>query len=284
MGTFDPLQLHVATLEELDVRVRHEFVHDVGHEPSPPSAWLAYGSPSPDAATGEVRLTWPITDTLPIPTDWVSGYYLARLVPLGSGNVGTIPFIVRESDSRRSPILVEVPTNTWQAYNSWGGKSLYDFNSNGDGIDTPVDAGVRRFVRNMLADLQLPAPPTQVVARRLVKVTRVTVRSPDPRITTVLVLRHAGKATFTPGGRGVTSVCQSQPSAWTKRGSSPACTATRRSSSICGVGLRRGSASPSACRSRFDPARSGSSVCGSRSGEMRRFAPSVPRCLLPCAR
>jgi len=61
----------------------------------------------------------------------VSGYYLARLVPSDDGERGTVPFVVREGSSHRSPILVEVPVNTWQAYNAWGGKSLYDFNSTG---------------------------------------------------------------------------------------------------------------------------------------------------------
>jgi hypothetical protein len=88
-----------------------------------------YGVPDPDPATGELRLAWPATDTLAVPADWVSGYYLARLVPADGGARGTIPFIVREGADRRSPILVEVPVNTWQAYNSFGGKSLYDFNS-----------------------------------------------------------------------------------------------------------------------------------------------------------
>jgi len=89
----------------------------------------AYGGSAPDPATGEVRPSWPVTDTLQIPADWVSGYYLARLVPVDGGVRGTVPFVVREGSDRRSAILVEVPVNTWQAYNSWGGKSLYDFNS-----------------------------------------------------------------------------------------------------------------------------------------------------------
>jgi hypothetical protein len=88
-----------------------------------------YAATDPDPQTGEVRLSWPVTDTVQVPSDWVSGYYLARLVPSDGSARGTIPFVVREPSTRHSPILVEVPVNTWQAYNSWGGKSLYDFNS-----------------------------------------------------------------------------------------------------------------------------------------------------------
>ncbi len=88
-----------------------------------------YTLPAPDPVTGEARPGWPVTDALPIPGDWVSGYYVARLLPTDGSGSGTVPFVVREAQERRSPILVVVPVNTWQAYNSWGGKSLYDFNS-----------------------------------------------------------------------------------------------------------------------------------------------------------
>jgi hypothetical protein len=37
--------------------------------------------------------------------------------------------IVRALPSRRPQILVQASVNTWQAYNNWGGKSLYAFNS-----------------------------------------------------------------------------------------------------------------------------------------------------------
>src|SRR5262249_16318552 len=94
-------------------------------------------------ATGEVSLSWPVTDTLVIPAEWVSGYYLARLIPEAGGAPGTVPFVVREDETRLAPILIDVPTNTWQAYNSFGGKSLYEFNStsglpaNGVSFDRP---------------------------------------------------------------------------------------------------------------------------------------------------
>ncbi len=39
--------------------------------------------------------------------------------------------IVSEPSGQRAPALVVAPVNTWQAYNPWGGKSLYDFQSTG---------------------------------------------------------------------------------------------------------------------------------------------------------
>jgi hypothetical protein len=87
----------------------------------------------PHIESGLIRADWPVTDTLSVPTTWVSGYYYALLrVTSGGDDTGArgwVVFIVRDPPSRRSQILVQVPVNTWQAYNPWGGKSIYPFNS-----------------------------------------------------------------------------------------------------------------------------------------------------------
>jgi hypothetical protein len=85
---------------------------------------------TPDA-TGYVNAQWPVTDTLHVGDDWVSGYYLIRVLVLSgpaAGRSATTYFVVRRFRSR-SAILVQVPVNTWEAYNGWGGKSLYPFSS-----------------------------------------------------------------------------------------------------------------------------------------------------------
>jgi hypothetical protein len=78
-----------------------------------------------------IRANWPVTDALHTDTDWTSGYYLAEAVLTSGPNnglMGTTYFVVRPPVSPTgSRILVQVPVNTWQAYNGWGGKSLYDF-------------------------------------------------------------------------------------------------------------------------------------------------------------
>ena len=96
------------------------------------------GAPQPvppfDPITGLDRAGWPVTDTLTIPADWVSGYYVAKLLLRsgpGAGTTSTVPLIVKDPPSRASAILVEAPVSTWQAYDSWGGRSLYTFR---DGI------------------------------------------------------------------------------------------------------------------------------------------------------
>ena len=93
----------------------------------------AYSIPSLDG-NGYVDAGWPITDTFTIPSNAVSGYYLAKLVLTNgslSGSTHNIPLIVSEPSGQRAPALVVAPVNTWQAYNPWGGKSLYDFQSTG---------------------------------------------------------------------------------------------------------------------------------------------------------
>ena len=100
--------------------------------PSCGSSKLGHRYPPPSFAGGSAA--WPVTDQLAIPADWSSGYYYA-LFRVTSGPAqdldtrGWAVFIVREAPSNHARILVQVPVNTWQAYNPWGGKSLYDHNS-----------------------------------------------------------------------------------------------------------------------------------------------------------
>ena len=88
---------------------------------------------APDPQTGIVRAGWTVTDTFTVPADAVSGYYMAEMVLTSGPNAGKARwylFVVLPHDTPPR-LLVEVPVNTWQAYNGWGGKSLYGFNSNG---------------------------------------------------------------------------------------------------------------------------------------------------------
>jgi len=83
---------------------------------------------SPDPETGENHAGWPVTDVLPIGSDWRSGCYLAKLVLTSGDQAGKstgVPFIVRAPEGSRSAVLFVLPVNTWQAYNDWGGLSLY---------------------------------------------------------------------------------------------------------------------------------------------------------------
>jgi hypothetical protein len=88
--------------------------------------------PHPDPISGLTRAAWPVTDKFRFPHRAVSGYFLAKLELTSGRNRGRVtyvPLIVRALPSRHSKILVQAAVNTWQAYNHWGGKSLYAFNS-----------------------------------------------------------------------------------------------------------------------------------------------------------
>lgn len=93
-------------------------------QPPPPS-------PPPPATGPPIRADWRVTDTLRTEPSWTSGYYLVEaLLTSGpfAGDVATTFFVLREPPSPvGSQILVQVPVNTWEAYNSWGGRSLYSF-------------------------------------------------------------------------------------------------------------------------------------------------------------
>jgi hypothetical protein len=77
---------------------------------------------------------WPVFQSLTIPTDWTSGIYVVRLISsgdvTGTPYVAYISFVVRD-DHRASDIIFQSSVNTNQAYNNWGGKSLYATNSSG---------------------------------------------------------------------------------------------------------------------------------------------------------
>ena len=54
---------------------------------------------------------------------WPSGQYLLKLIP-ASGSASYVPLVIRD-DRRHSDVLVISDVTTAQAYNAWGGHSLY---------------------------------------------------------------------------------------------------------------------------------------------------------------
>jgi len=74
------------------------------------------------AATRTVRADWPVS--LPVDTTgWPEGAYLLRL-EADTGHQRYVPFVVRSADGAGRTVLLHAPA-TWQAYNRWGGASLY---------------------------------------------------------------------------------------------------------------------------------------------------------------
>ena len=81
-----------------------------------------------DPATGMLECNWSLSYSLSVPSTWVSGIYLAKLTGSSSTKQSYIIFVVRE-DSRASVYLYLNSAITYEAYNNWGGASLYAFNS-----------------------------------------------------------------------------------------------------------------------------------------------------------
>jgi hypothetical protein len=77
-----------------------------------------------DPATRMVDCSnWAPTLDVQLDDDWPPGQYLFKLIP----SVGTstfVPFILRDDDSH-SDVLIVSDVTTLQAYNTWGGYSLY---------------------------------------------------------------------------------------------------------------------------------------------------------------
>ena len=144
---------------------------------------------------GLVHADWPVSQTFVIPEDWTSGYYSVHYVLQGGPSSGEMHpgwLVVREpAAATRAPILVLVPAMTWEAYNGWGGGSVYEFNSPDQrraskvSFDRPYDQTIRggqnafeiplvRFLERegfdvaYETDLEAAREPETLVGRKLI--------------------------------------------------------------------------------------------------------------------
>ncbi|WP_283139122.1 DUF4082 domain-containing protein [Rhizohabitans arisaemae] len=97
-----------------------------------PSATLPQNQPAclERPATGLIDCgNWGVSASWAVPADAVSGVYVVRLVRQDAANPegddeAHVVFIVRD-DASTSDLLFQTSDTTWQAYNDWGGNSLY---------------------------------------------------------------------------------------------------------------------------------------------------------------
>lgn len=82
----------------------------------------AYPVPSPDAQTGLIEANWPVAFTLKPGNTWVSGMYMIKLTA-SNGFQSYISLVLRSS--LRGDFAFIHAVNTDEAYNTWGGTSLY---------------------------------------------------------------------------------------------------------------------------------------------------------------
>jgi len=119
-------QLHVSTKHsQVDVVVERW-----GAERE--TVWSADGiaatfTPPPDDADS-VGCRWPVTVEIPIDDGWRSGFHLVTITALNGTpgrNVALACLVVTADRANRASALLVLATNTWNAYNPWGGRSLY---------------------------------------------------------------------------------------------------------------------------------------------------------------
>ena len=67
---------------------------------------------------------WAVSRSWTVPSTAVSGVYIAHLVRNDTGGESHITFVVRD-DASHSDVVVQTSDETWQAYNQYGGNSLY---------------------------------------------------------------------------------------------------------------------------------------------------------------
>ncbi len=77
--------------------------------------------------------TWGVSATWDVPGGAVSGIYIARLIRADTAESSHIPFVVR-NDGNTSKVLFQTSDTTWQAYNTYGGSSLYAGGGNGRAV------------------------------------------------------------------------------------------------------------------------------------------------------
>ena len=80
-------------------------------------------NPTTTPGTNMVETAWQPSTTVHIRNDWPEGTYLLKLVS-SVGGQAYIPLIVRNNASHAA-LVIQHQVTTWEAYNTWGGRSLY---------------------------------------------------------------------------------------------------------------------------------------------------------------
>jgi len=95
-----------------------------------PSAELPQSQPEclTESSTGLIDCgNWGVSASWKVPSGAVSGVYVAQLVRNDTGGESQIIFVVR-NDASHSDILLQTSDASWEAYNAYGGNSLYTCN------------------------------------------------------------------------------------------------------------------------------------------------------------
>lgn len=121
-------------------------------------------APILDLETGLIEARWATTLVLQTRDEdgpWPAGAYLVKLQH-ADGPQSYVPFVIRD-DARDADVALQLSTATWQAYNPWGGESLYGSEHGVPGgkavkvsFDRPYDPSYG-FGSGLFHSLELPA-------------------------------------------------------------------------------------------------------------------------------
>jgi hypothetical protein len=124
----ESFRLYVSTTAPAFTAIAYRFGYYQGTDArqiwqSPETKGQLQSASSFDKATNMVSCTW--SPSLTVDTKgWPEGDYLIKLVASNGAGQRYVPITVRSTETAGRVILV-VGVTTWQAYNGWGGYSLY---------------------------------------------------------------------------------------------------------------------------------------------------------------
>jgi hypothetical protein len=104
--------------------------------------------------TSTIECQWTPSLTITIDGSWPPGAYLLKLVG-ATGEQQYVPLCVRD-DTSRAAIVIQHSVTTWQAYNRWGGYSLYYGNPDGTLSFTHDPAGATYADRARIVSFDRP--------------------------------------------------------------------------------------------------------------------------------
>jgi N,N-dimethylformamidase beta subunit-like, C-terminal len=91
---------------------------------SGPHAGFLQPTPAPSSTINMIEAQWKPSLTFTVDGSWPPGDYLLRLITTDYKSEHYIPLTVRD-DLSTSGLILQNDVSTWQAYNDWGGYSLY---------------------------------------------------------------------------------------------------------------------------------------------------------------
>ena len=98
---------------------------------SPPVQGTVQANATLISATNSYEARWQKSTSIAIDASWPVGSYLLKLVA-STGQQRWVPLTVRDDASTAAYVIVNA-VSSWQAYNRWGGCSLYDCSAGGSG-------------------------------------------------------------------------------------------------------------------------------------------------------